>query len=407
MNEYPHEPVPHSHRQPPLTMFMVSLGLTAVAVNMILGGTLGVAMPPRQWVLAIVIGGIILAAVAGYTAWFSFKTGMTFALQMQEIFGLTGSRVISAAVGLIILGWYTIQSSLLGHLIGLNLGLSPNIERLLLFVIPFVLAISAIAGFRGLTVLSWIAIPTIFSLSAIAVALAPRVSLRAHSGDIGMNQALTMVLGLWIMGAVATIGDIARYASSKSSAVLSAVFAFLLGNTLLMLAGAWCGMNYGYGDLSNLLLASGLPILSFILLVFNIWSTNDNAIYSVGLNWAHTMRLPFRPLVIVATFISALVSLLRPYESDPFSQWLTVLGIIVPSVGGAIIGYRSANGRKIPPYASWLAIAAGVAVSVINPFGLAPIWGLLTSALIARLSVFIPSVSDRQPSESPPDLSPR
>lgn len=385
MYEYPNQTVPASSRQPPRTMFMVSLGLTAVAVNMIVGGTLGMAMPKGQWILAIIVGGIILAAIAGYTAWFSYKTGLTFALQTREIFGRRGSLVIAAIVGLIILGWYTIQSSLLGHAIAENLGLSSGLEKVLLFITPIVLAVSAIAGFRGLTVFSWIAVPAIFSLSFIAIITAPQGSPHAPTGTVAWNEALTMVIGLWIMGAVATIGDIARYASTGRSAIISAVLAFIIGDTGLMLAGAWCGMNYGFGDLSDLLRASGLPILAFILLVFNIWSTNDNAIYSVGLNWAYTTRFSFRPLVVCGTLLSSLISLLRPYESNIVAQWLTILGAVVPPIGGTIIGFRLAGDKKISAYISWLAIGVGIAVSVLNPLNLAPIWGILVSALVVRI----------------------
>lgn len=384
MYEHPHDKVPDSERQPPRTMFMVSLGLTAVVVNMLVGGTLSLAMPTTQWTSAIIIGGVILAAIAGYTAWFSYKTGLTFALQTREIFGPYGSRIIAAFVGLIILGWYTIQSSLLGHAIAVNLGFPLTIERILLFIAPLVFAISAVAGFRGLTVFSWIAVPAIFILSGIAIFTAPVGSPHPPSGAIGWNQALTIVLGLWIMGAVATIGDIGRYAASGKSAVVSAVLAFLIGDICLMLAGAWCASNYGFGDLSGLLRLSGFPILSFMLLVFNVWSTNDNAIYSVGLNWAHTVQIPFRPLVIVAALLSALVSLLRPYESDVVAQWLTFLGVVVSPIGGAIIGYRLSNGKKMPSYIPWAAITIGIVISLLNPLNIAPIWGIVVSALVVR-----------------------
>jgi cytosine permease len=385
MYEFPHERVPDSERQPPRTMFMVSLGLTAVAVNMIVGGTLGLAMPPTQWFSAIIVGGAILATIAGYTAWYSYKSGLTFALQTHEIFGLRGSRVISTFVGLIILGWYTIQSSLLGHAVAVNLGLPPVTEWALLFIVPIVLSVSAIAGFRGLTILSWIAVPAIFILSAIAIFTAPPGAPRPPSGAIGWNQALTIVIGLWIMGAVATIGDIARYASSGRSAVISAVLAFLIGDTALMIAGAWCAANYGFGDLSELLRLSGLPTLAFILLIFNIWSTNDNSIYSVGLNWSHSVRMSFRPLVACAALLSAVISLFRPYESDIVAQWLTLLGAVVPPVGGTIIGYRLTNGKRMPKIISWIAIGVGIIISVINPLDLAPIWGFTLSALTVRV----------------------
>jgi len=357
MAEYVQSPVPAEARQPFWKILAVSLGLTAVAVNMLVGGALGAAMAPSEWASVIVLGGVILAGIAGYTAAFSYSTGRSFALQTEQIFGALGSRVVAGFVGLIILGWYTIQASLLGHALTETLSLPEGTEPVLLFLTPLLLASTAMAGFRGLTWLSSIAVPAIFVFSLIAV-FRPAVTESPASVEstIPWTVGITMVIALWIMGAVATIGDVTRYASSRTAAVSAAVIAFLVGNTGLMLAGAWAARKYGAADLSQVLSASGLPVLGLLLLVANIWSTNDNSIYSIGLNWGHATKKKYAVLVLCAALLSAVASVFRPYESQLLSSWLSGLGVVVPAIGGVIVGRRVGGGGCLSFYHGRLSI---------------------------------------------------
>lgn len=385
MSEFEDQRIPSEERRSFWKILLVSLGLTSVYINMIVGDILGKTMGAMSWLLAITVGGIILAFVAGFTSWYSSNTGHTFALQMKEIFGFHGSRVISAFIGLIILGWYTIRASFLSNEISQYLGLSDVQSSLVFFLIPCIIACTAVMGFRALTIVSAISVPAIFCLAVVAAFTTASRKSVSPTGELEWSQGLTIVMGVWMLGAVATVGDITRYAKTRASAVIAGITAFLLGNTGLMAAGAWFGAQYGTGNLSELLSLAGLPLLGLVLLSANIWSTNDNSMYSVALNWSHTANVSYTYLVIVAALISATVSLYEPYQSEALSQWLTALGTVVPPLGGAIIGYRLRKNLESSTLLAWASVVAGIAVSIVDPLSLAPVFGLVTPILVYYL----------------------
>ncbi len=380
MTEYWNAPIPEDSRQSGWKVLIVSMGLTAVAVNMLVGGVLGSTMTVLGWSSSILVGGFILAGIGVFTAYHSHGSGKTFALQSAEIFGPFGSRLLAAVVASVILGWYTIQASLLGNAIAAYFSVEAPYDTVLLAVTPGVLAVTAISGFRSLVGLSAVAVPAIFLLSVVAL-----TSPAATTANVVVSpttpwpQALSMVIALWIMGAVATIGDVTRYASRRAAAVASAAVAFIIGNTGLMLVGAWASVRFGTGDLSEVLGATGLPLLGLLLLVANIWSTNDNAIYSVGLNLAHLGRRDYRAFVAIAAVLSCVASVFRPYESGLLTGWLTSLGIVVPALGGGIIGRRLGRTPNRAMHA-WLGVFIGGLVAYGDPIGFGSILGLVTAA---------------------------
>jgi len=378
VTEFEDRPIPRDSRKAAWKITSVSLGLTAVVVNMLVGGVLGASMDRTSWLVAILGGGAVLAVIAAMTANFSYSSGQSFALQTRTLFGEPGSKLVAAMVGLIILGWFTIQSSLLGATIATFFNMSPSGQTAVLLLLPFAIAWSAAVGFSGLTRVSVVAVPAILILSALALFFASDASSGPADGafSIPVAQGLGMVLSLWIMGAVATIGDITRYARTRAEAVSSAVLAFLIGNTGLMLAGAWCAERGGTGDLSAILEASGFLFLGLVLLTANIWSTNDNAIYSVALNWSYVARVKYRIALLVAAVVSSAAALLRPHESEVLSSWLTALGVFVPPLGGSIVGCRLGS---VPssPIAGGSGLGFGIMLGIWNPYDLGPVLGLI------------------------------
>lgn len=384
MSEFTNKSIPENERQSMWKILIVSLGLTSVAINMIVGGILGASMSPEGWISVIIIGGIILAIIAAYTSYYSYKSGYGFALQVVDIFGVKGSRLIAGFVGLVILGWYSIQASLLGNVIYLNSGISFIPEELFLFLIPIVLSFTAVIGFQGLTRLSLVAVPAIFLFTIIALFRPESEQVEVQSFTTSWTVGLTSVITLWVMGAVATIGDVTRYARSEKSAISSAIVAFIVGNTGLMLAGAWAANKFGVSNLSEVLTNTGLPIIGLLLLIANIWSTNDNSIYSIGLNWSHATGKRYRNIVLLAAFFAAVISLFKPYESEILANWLNTLGVVVPPLGGVIIGRRLGK-ITANPNTTWFSLAAGISISLVNLLELGPLFGLLTAVFVQYL----------------------
>ena len=74
-----------------------------------------------------------------------------------------------------------------------------------------------------------------------------------------------------------------RFAKNSSIAVWTTVIAFFLGNTLMFCFGAVGGAYTGKDDIFYVMIAQGLAIPALIVLGANIWTTNNNALYTGGL----------------------------------------------------------------------------------------------------------------------------
>jgi cytosine permease len=66
----------------------------------------------------------------------------------------------------------------------------------------------------------------------------------------------------------------------------------------------------------------------------NIWTTNDNALYSGALSISNITRVPKRPLVILAGTVGT-VSAMWIY--DNFVNWLVLLNAVLPPIGAILI----------------------------------------------------------------------
>ena len=368
MDEFKNTPLAEQERRSSLTVFVVALGLTAVSTNFIIGAVLAEALNPKEWTAAIIGGGIILAAIAAHTSYYSSKEGSSFAGQMRVLLGPTLARFVVLLAAAIILGWYTIQASLLASVIAQTAPFSGIDARLWLLIVPLALASTSFFGIRALSALSWFSLPIVFFGVVYVLVFAPTPLANDQSlntSSMPFAVALSMVFTLWVMGATATIADITRFNKSPSKAAAIGFSAFLIGNTTLMLSGALAYERFGNGDFSSLLAAAGLGLVGLSFLIANIWSTNDNAMYSISLNGSLAFGLSPRFVIALAAIFAAIASLTRPYESPQISSWLSVLGSFVPSVAGTIVGARLFMAQPRPRICL-IAIGVGTSVAIIN-----------------------------------------
>ena len=102
------------------------------------------------------------------------------------------------------------------------------------------------------------------------------------AGGITLMTGIGYVIGSFISGGTATPNFI-RFAKNSKIAVWTTVIAFFLGNTLMFCFGAVGGAFTGKDDIFYVMIAQGLAIPALIVLGANIWTTNNNALYTGGL----------------------------------------------------------------------------------------------------------------------------
>ena len=99
----------------------------------------------------------------------------------------------------------------------------------------------------------------------------------------------------------------------------------------------------GGGDFVEVLFALNLVGWGLVFLVANPWTTNDNTAYNFGVAGAEPFDAPTKkPFVVGGVVIGTLLAM--PIY-DNLIEYLSWLGILIPAIGGVIIGDFLANWR--------------------------------------------------------------
>lgn len=164
---------------------------------------------------------------------------------------------------------------------------------------------SAYHGIRGMEIVSYISVPLIILLggSSMTAAMSGAAGFSdlfvGISGELPVLTGIGLVIGSFISGGTTT-PNFTHFASKRKSAVITSVIAFFLGNSLMFLFGAVGGAFTGKEDIFYVMTAQGLLIPALLVLGANIWTTNDNALYSAGLGLSNITGVRKAPMVVAA-----------------------------------------------------------------------------------------------------------
>lgn len=342
-SNYSHEAVPLSARRSFWSVGFVMLGFTFFSASMSVGARLGNGLHLSGFVAACAIGGIILAAYTGALGWIGARTGMGLDLLARRAFGPRGSYLPSALIAVTQMGWFGVGVAMFALPTGEKFGVSP---WPIVLVTGALMTLSAYKGIRAIEIVSFISVPLIALLGTYSIVTQISHSnglsaMFAKAGEMPVITGIGLVIGSFISGGSAT-PNFTRFAKTASSALVTTVIAFLIGNTLMFTFGAVGGAATGKDDIFYVMLAQGLLIPALIVLGANIWTTNNNALYTTGLGFANITGLPSRLLVLGAGALGTLASL---WLYDNFVGWLTFLSAALPPIGAIIIADYAVNRR--------------------------------------------------------------
>ena len=351
------------------SMFVVMLGFTFFSGSMLTGGNLGTGLPLKDFFIAVLIGNFILACYTGALAYMGSESGLSMHLLARYSFGEKGSYIASFVTSITQIGWFGVGIAMFAIPIANRF----NINLYLLVAITGILmTATAYFGMKSLTLLSAIAVPAIAVLGSTSAFMAAN-SVGGLQGLMSIEPTdkmtlvtgVTLCVGSFISGGTAT-PDFARFAKTKNTAVWTTIIAFFIGNSLMFLFGAIGAMVTGNSDIADVMFSQGLVIPAIIVLGLNIWTTNDNSIYTAGLGLSNITKLPKKNLVIVSGLLGTVGSI---WLNNNFTGFLTFLNSMLPPVGGILIAdyffirkgkYENIEKAKFVDI-NWIAIVAFVA----------------------------------------------
>ena len=386
--DYSLEAVPESARKGFWNMFFVMLGFTFFSASMSVGAKLGNGLDLSGFIWACVIGGIILSAYCGVLAFIGASTGLNMDLLCRRAFGTKGSYLSSFLLGFTQIGWFGVGVAMFSipaaQLLGIN-------EWILTIVAGLLMTATAATGMKALEIVSYISVPLIVILGVYSMITATAeggglVAIFGQSaGGITLFTGIGYVIGSFISGGTATPNFI-RFAKNRKIAVWTTVIAFFLGNTLMFCFGAIGGAFTGKEDIFYVMIAQGLAIPALIVLGANIWTTNNNALYTGGLGLANITGKPMKHLTWVAGIIGTALAIWLYYN---FCGWLNVLNCALPPIGMIVIldyfkNRSKYDGKHTEAVVNWfnvIGIIAAAAVANFLQWGIAAVNAMVVSAI--------------------------
>ena len=401
-HDYEQSSVDASQKRSFWSMFVIMMGFTFFSASMWVGLTLANGLTAGKFFWAVMAGNLILGIYTGLLAYPAAKTGLSVHLLSRYSFGTRGSNIPSIVLAVTQIGWFGVGVAMFSipatwwlsdvswikdswlcagtaeTFFGADKELPLRLLWFLTIVSGVVMTSSAYFGIKALHVISVVSVPAIAILGGWSAIQAPffdsadfiaqhnaaiEPGAIRHGWDalanhvpgvdaktgaslaIGMVTAISLGIGSFVSGGSCT-PDFTRFARNTKIAVGTTVLAFFIGNSLMFFFGGAAAMVYGKNDISNVMYIQGLLLPAVVVLLLNIWTTNDNALYTSGLGLANITGLPKRFLVL---FNGALGTVAALWLYNHFCGWLTILNTFIPPCGAILIADYFVRARRRYP----------------------------------------------------------
>ncbi len=345
--DYTNSPVDASGRKSNLSMFMVMLGFTFFSASMWVGQNMANGLDFKGFILAILLGGLILGAYTGALGWIGAESGLSLDMLARRSFGEKGSYLPSALISFTQIGWFGVGLAMFAIPIAkeiLHLDVTPDYMPwqgyLLVLIAGVLMTASAYFGIKSLTIISYIAVPAVAILGTIAMIMAVQrgdstliEQFAKGTKDLGVIAGAGLVVGSFVSGGTAT-PNFTRFCKSSKVGLIVTVIAFFLGNSLMFFFGAVSSIYAGGNDIFEVMLNLNLFYIAIFVLGLNIWTTNDNALYTSGLGLSNIFGISKKTMVLLGGLIGTLAAVWLYWN---FCDWLNYLNCTLPPVGIILI----------------------------------------------------------------------
>ena len=397
--------VPQSSRRNMLTMFMIMLGFTFFSASMWAGKELSDGLDFSGFVAALLLGGCILGLYTGLLGYVGAKTGLSLDLLARKSFGIKGSYLPSAMISFTQIGWFGVGVAMFAIPVANELfGGSKLAEVILVIVAGVCMTASAYFGIKSLTIVSYVAVPLVAVLGTVSMILAVQrgestflEQFARSNGTLTVIGGAGLVMGSFVSGGTAT-PNFTRFARSGKAGMITTVVAFFIGNSLMFFFGGVSSIYVGGNDIFEVMINLGLFYMAVLVLGLNIWTTNDNALYSAGLGLANIFRRRKKPMVLISGLIGTAASVWLYWN---FCGWLNILNCTLPPVGIILVldyflnkeDYETAEAHREVNWSAVIGVVLGAVVANTVHWGIASLNGMAVASVCYLIGSRVPKKS--------------
>ena len=392
--------VPESERKSLISLTVVLAGYPIALSNFVVGGAVGVGMTFKNALITLLVANAILIGIVLATGYMAYKTGLSTSFLSRRVFGKKGSTVFSILLALSSVTWISLNGDIFARLIDSTFSWWPIPVSITAILCIALWTQSAIRGYKGLEIVSYLGVPAALILSIVGV-----IAVGKESGGYGavlsyvpatslsFTAGTASIIGSWIFGATIT-PDVCRFARRTRDLIIAGIVAFSIGCFGLQLAGALVGIATGNGDFTAAMNALGLGLLAFFASIFCLWTTQDNNIYGASLAIQNVLddtplkgKVQHKHIALAVACLAAIFAALGIFNYLlPIIQFLSVL---IPPVPGLLIAEEffiknSKENLKTNPVAMVSWVLAGVIsyIALKIDFFVPPIIGMISSIIL-------------------------
>lgn len=373
--------IPLDKRQSTMGIAFVWMGSVVCIPVLTLGATLINLVPLTTLILFSAIGFALQSVMVCLNGIAGSDQGLPLSVLMASGFGEKGSRLVgSLIIAVNVTGNFALQT------IFCATAFCALLQSVWGLAFPFwlsavlwgaLMVVTAILGFEGMKLLSYVAMPLLLIVSLYATVkaginfggiqalFAYRPATPGDSGSI-----LSILIGL-MAGASVICADVTRFAKSRKAVIASTAIGFFPTAIIFIAFGSIMGMGYGTGDISSIFVQLGLPVFGLLAVILATWTTNVTNIFSSGL--AITRLLGLREKKVwLGTLIGGVIGIGLSLLNLEISSFFDFMGMIVCPFGGVmiadywIVGKGNAENWGIRKGFNWAGIAAAVCGALVS-----------------------------------------
>lgn len=331
------------------------VGLSTSPVALVAGAGVAEGLSGTRLLVALVVGSLLLATLAGAQGLLGQRTGRPLAPLTAATLGSHGSRYVGSVVMLaMMLGWFGVNVGIAGVATGRLLAL-PDTGGIALFA-----GLLLVIALRGLGVLSWAGLVAGIAATALAaygLALVLDGRELTLSGGAAGSETLSLAAGITLMvgyGAAFSLRtpDFTHDLSRPRQVVACAAGGLAAPLIGFALAGALLYAATGEWDLAEALHDLGSSRLAYLFVAVGFTGSVLTNIWSGGLALQDVLpRVPARRAMLVVTIVGSAAAAAGLAERA--LDWLTLMALAAP---GLVILCILSRARVAEPPPRWRAI---------------------------------------------------
>lgn len=343
-DDYALSRVPRDKRLGFWTMLLQWLAQSGSISQFTLGATIGVGMTFGDAFLAFTLGAVVLEVVIFAIGLAGMREGLATPLLTRWVgFGRNGSALVSFVIAVSLVGWFGVQNSIFGDSVSALVG-GPS--WLWCVVAGVAITTLVIFGFKYMAIFAKIVTPLFFAMVAWSVtnalmdhSVADLVSSPPPGETIPLAVAATAIAGGFMTGAIVA-PEMTRYNKKGSHVFVQSASSMILSEYIVGMTGVLLGHMVKSSEVSHIVLSTS-GAFGVLVVLMSTAKINDWNLYGSSLGVVNFFQVVFGKrlhrgvvtimLGLAGTLLSAVGIMAH------FTEFLSVLGVAIPPIGGIIV----------------------------------------------------------------------